>query len=486
MSRRRGALWQAAAWIALILAAAMHILLPPGWLQIGLAVVAFVLFAVDRRFGLFGAAILLLLALPYDRAANFDLLRVADIPIRPHDAIVGLALLLALPRLRRPRISMATIVIGIFLLVGVVAFALGFLFDNPLRDILRDARWWFLYLAGLFAAGIGQTRSSIVRGMLIGATVFAVVAVATTLLPAIDGGLKDRSLTYDRGTLRMQFGNSIFLIPAICYVAWSWVRRFSFGSAGWLLLLVVAASLTLTRVLVLVTLGSLLLAVIWWLWLGRGERARDAGGRALPALGIIGLAVAGAVLGVLVSTAHPVMESLIARGQPIPTPAPGAVAEDPLDRFFFQGDRAGTEAIASGRFSTYARAFLDIRRSPVLGTGMGTLVDIGYTFGGEPFDTPGKLPNVDNAYLTVGLKSGAIGIAAFALLLLWPLVTWWRRGIDRMWVWMLPAWLGILTLTMTQSFAVTGYSPFVISLLVSAIGGFGYASSSRARATAGA
>lgn len=488
MSVDRGRLhWQAAAWGALILAAVTHVLLPPGWLQIGLGALAFGLLARHHSLGTFGAALVVLQALPYDRAANFDLLRLADVPIRPHDAVVGLALLLAAPRLRRPPISIVTIGIAVFLVVGVVAFALGFVFDNALRDILRDARWWFLYVAGLFAAAIGQRRSTIVRGLLIGATAFALVAIATTLLPALEGGLKDRALIYDRGTLRMQFGNSVFLIPAACYAAWSWLGQRRRRTAGWLLVLVAAAALTLTRTLVLVTLGSLVLSVIWWLWLGRSARTSGAG-RAVPALAIIGLAVAGAVAGGLLSAAHPVMETLIVREQPIttPPPAPGAQAEDPIQRFLFQGERSGTAAIASGRFSTYARAIQDIGRSPVVGTGMGTLVDIGYTFGGEPFDTPGKLPNVDDAYLTVGLKSGALGIAAFALMLLCPLVTWVRRGIDRMWVWMLPAWLGILALTVSQSFSVTGYAPFVLSLLVVAIGDLGYAASNRSRASAGA
>lgn len=487
MSGRRRSVRRAAASGALVLAAVTHLVLPPGWLQIALGVVAFGLLARDRRLGLFGAAILVMLALPFDRAANFDLVRVADVPIRPHDAVAGLALLLSLPRLRRPQVSMVMLVIAVFLLVGVAAFALGFVFDNALRDILRDARWWFLYVAGLFAAGIGQTRSGVVRGLLVGATVFAFVAIVTTLLPAVEGGLKDRALIYDRGTLRMQFGNSVFLIPAACYAAWSWLGKRRGLTAGWLVIVVTAASLSLTRTLVLVTLGALLLTVIWWLWLSHRRWAVPAR-RATPTLYIIGLAVAGTVLGTLISVAHPVMETLIVRGQPIttPRPAPGAEAEDPLDRFLFQGDRSGTEAIASGRFSTYARAIQDIGRSPVIGTGMGTLVDIGYTFGGEPFDTPGKLPNVDDAYLTVGLKSGGVGIAAFGLMLLWPLITWVRRGINRVWFWMLPAWLGVLALTVSQSFSVTGYSPFVLSLLIVAIGGLGYTASNRSRAIAGA
>ena len=39
------------------------------------------------------------------------------------------------------------------------------------------------------------------------------------------------------------------------------------------------------------------------------------------------------------------------------------------------------------------------------------------------------------------------------------------RGPRWLRAWLVPAWLGILAMTMTQSFATTGYGPFVLGLL---------------------
>lgn len=479
-------LLRALAFGLLAIATLTYILLPPGWLQIILAIAVFALFARDRRFGVLGAAVLVLLSLPYDRAANSELLRVVGIPIRPHDAIVGLAFLLALPQLRAIRWSVTAVAIAAFLTVGIVALGVGLIVGNEFRDIFRDARWWFLYLIGLLALAGGARRSPILRGLLIGATAFAIVSILTTLLPATDGGLKERALIYDRGTLRMQFGNSIFLVPAACYVAWHWFRRPSVPSGGWLVLLIAAVTLSLTRTFVLVTLASVALGALLWS-IGRW-RSRDTAARKrstiLPSAALAGLLALGLAAGIVVSTLHPLIGSVMAIAEPLPPGvAPGEIAEDPFDRFLFQGDRSGTGAIG-GRFTTYVEALNQIRSSPLIGLGLGSLVDIDYTFGGEDFDTPGKLPNVDDAYLTVGLKAGAIGIAAFTLMMVWPLLVWLRARRSRLLAWIGPAWVGILVLTVTQSFATTGYAPFTLALLVAAIGGLGYASTRRRLAAA--
>jgi O-Antigen ligase len=455
-----------AALIALVLAAGTHALLPAGPLQIGLAVVAYVLLALDRRYGILGAAVLVLLALPYDRSANSDLLRIASIPVRPHDVVVGLALIGALRGLRGLRFSASTLALGTFLAVGVVAFALGFVMGNEPRDILRDARWWFLYGIGLLAIGLPGRRTPILRGLVVGATAFAVVAVLVTVLPAFEDGLKYRSLIYDQPALRMQFGNTAFLIPAGCYVGWRWYRRPSWPVAGWFLLIFAAAALSLTRILILLAVGSLVIALAWW--------SRRPNGSVRRALAAVGIAVAGLALGIAINVVHPVVGELVGIESPVES---GGI----FDRLTFQG-ATGAEGIASGRLETYAEAISRMLTSPVIGLGMGALIDVDYEFGGDEFATPGKLPNVDNAYLTVGLKAGAVGVAVLAILLVRPLAAWRRRGHDRMTHWLLPGWLGIGGLTMTQSFATNGYSPFVLSLLIVLLGGVGYASSSRARA----
>lgn len=451
------------------LAVITHAFLPPGWLQIALAMVAFVLLARDRRYGILGAAILLLLALPYDRAASNGLLRIGSVPVRPHDVIVAVALAASFPAILRVRRSGNGIVIGAFLAVGVVAVVIGVLLGNAPRDILRDARWWFLYGIGLLALGftLPGTRARVVRGLIVGATLFALVAVMVTLLPAFTDGLKYRSLIYDEPVLRMQFGNSVFLIPAALYVSRRWFRRPSGWTSAWLLLLFAGVALSVTRVLMLLALGSLVIALAWWIGRRRALLRRGAA--------VVGLAVAGLVIGITINLLHPYAGALVGIDPPV-DPVGGL-----FDRLTFQGT-TGADAIGSGRFTTYADAISRIRTSPAVGLGMGSLIDIEDHFGGVEMATPGKSPNVDNAYLTVGLKAGAIGIAAMGILLLWPLTAWRRRRRDRLTPWLLPAWLAVLGLTMTQSFATNGYSPFILSLVIVILGGLGYASSSRERA----
>ena len=242
----------------------------------------------------------------------------------------------------------------------------GLIAGNELRDIFRDARWWFMYVIGLLALAGGARRSPIFRGLLIGATVFAIVSIVTTLLPATEGGLKARSLVYDRGLLRMQFGNSVFLIPAACYAAWRWFGRPSLRSACWLILLVAAVTLSLTRTLVLVALASVALgAALWGIdrWRAR-RRATHRRATVRPVLGIAGLLILGLAGGIFVSTAEPIIGALTGMAR-------GDTVEDVFDRLLFQGDRFGVGAIVSGRFNTYVEAMGRIESSPIVGLGLG-------------------------------------------------------------------------------------------------------------------
>jgi len=154
--------------------------------------------------------------------------------------------------------------------------------------------------------------------------------------------------------------------------------------------------------------------------------------------------------------------------------------EDPLGRLLLQSGESGIQLLSGGRFQTYRRAVEVIAADPVIGSGLGALVVAEYTFGGEEFDTPGKLPNVDNAWLTVGMKAGLLGIVTFGLMLGLGLLAA-LRGPRWLRVWLVPAWLGILALTLTQSFATTGYGPFVIGLLT-VLPLLGYADGRAARA----
>jgi len=467
------------AWVSLALAAAVAIAFEPGPWQLVLAAAATLLLSRDPRLGPLPAAMLVVLALPYDRAANNDLLRIAGLPLRPQDMAIGLGVVLALPYLRWPRVSAPLVAIAAFLAVGVGALWVGYVSDYPLRDVFRDARWWFMYATGLLALATSVRRSQVLRALLWGSVVFALIALATTVLPPFPGGLKERSLIFDIGTLRMQFGNSIFLLPALALALWQFLRspNLSRGAIAWLLMVAVTLSLTRTYVAVVALSGLAVLVVAALTSPRPGALARSVAGG-----GVLVLALAS---GIGLNLGHSVVGDTLSRLMPVPsdppTRAPGVSA---IDRFLFEGERAGVGPIVQGRFATYASAVNVILRSPLTGLGLGTLVEVEYAFGGDPFATPGYLPNVDNAYLTVGLKAGAVGIAAFAAMLLsLPLALLRERRLRRLAPWLLPALGGVLVLTLTQSFATTGYSPFGLSLLL-VLGGLGYASSNAARARA--
>jgi hypothetical protein len=48
----------------------------------------------------------------------------------------------------------------------------------------------------------------------------------------------------------------------------------------------------------------------------------------------------------------------------------------------------------------------------------------------------------------------------------WPLWMAFRRRRDRLAWWFVPGWLGVIALSVTQSFATSGYGPFGVSLLL--------------------
>ena len=466
-------------YLLLAASAAAAIALPPGWLVIGLAVGAFFLLALDHRLGPLPAGLAVILALPYDRAANNGLLRLADIPVRPQDAVVFLALVVGAVTAdwSRPRRPIA-VIIGVFLAVGAVALVIGMALGNDVRDVLRDARWWFLYATGLAALLWRVRQRAILCGLLIGVVFFSAIAILTVLLPTFPGGLKARALTYDFGSLRMQFGNSIFLLPATVIVTARFVRRASPIAGLAVLLLLVAVTLSLTRTFVAVTVIAVFATAIWAAVRIHGRRQAF-----IPAATVSLVAVVAIGGGIALNSAQSVLAEVInpppSASQPA-SPRPGLEGEDPLDRLLFQG-RSGFTSLVTGRFATYANAIVVVSRSPLYGGGLGSLVDADYRFGGEGFHTKSRLPNVDNAYLTVALKAGVPGVAAFLAMLLWPLMVVWRGGLRRLVPWFIPAWLGMLTITMTQSFATTGYGPYGLSLLLT-LGGLGYAATSEARA----
>ena len=470
----------AAGIAALVGAAGATIISGTTPLSIVLAGAAVLLLAGHPTLGPLGAAAVVVLALPYDRAANGYLPRIATIPVRPQDVAVAIGLALCLPSVRfsRPRVGFGAWLLVAFLATGIVVLVAGLVGGNDARDILRDARWWFLYGGGIVLLFLPPiARAQVVRGVVLGAIAFAAVAVVTSILPAVPGGLRAHAVEFDFGLLRLQYGNSVFLLFPIAWGAAAWIRGNNAAMVT-LLLASLAVMLSLTRTLMLVSAAVVVLAIMVSL-AGLYTRRRKIGLRpplarmgavvvAVPlclamALGIVTVTGSGAGTGTPVAGEQP------GASQPPVTNAPAG--EDPFGRITFENDESGLEAIAGGRLKTYARAIEVIAAHPFTGSGMGATVVAEYAFGGEIFATPGHLPNVDNAYLTAGMKGGLPAMVVLGVFLVWPALRGVRylRGRDLR-IWWLPAWLGILVLTMTQSFATTGYGPFLLGMLVIVFG----------------
>lgn len=480
--------------VALVGAAGVTIVSGTTPVSILLAGIAVVLLAGHPTLGPLGAAAVVILTLPFDRAANGYLPRIAGIPVRPQDlaVLIGLGLCLPSVRFRRPRAGVGAWLLVAFVAIGIVALVGGFVGGNVSRDILRDARWWFLYGSGLVLLFLPPSaRAQVVRGVLLGALGFAVVVVITSVLPAVPGGLRARAEEFDFGLLRLQYGNSVFLLFLLARGTSDWIRGHTAAIAP-LALASLAVMLSLTRTLMIVSAAVVVLVVLASLAAGH---VRGGAVRRRLSLARIGAAVAVVPLSLVMALAinigtgrpapvtnEPSSSPAVASQEPSSpalTPKPAKPAgEDPFGRITFENDESGWGVISGGRLKAYGRALEVIGANPLGGSGMGATVVADYAFGGETFATPGRLPNVDNAYLTAGMKGGLPAMAILGLLLAWPALRGLRylRGrIAR--IWWLPAWIGILVLTMTQSFATTGYGPFLLGMLV-VIFGRGYASRS--------
>lgn len=446
--------------LALAAAVILAVALPPSLIGVPLGAVAVWGLSRDPRLGILPAALVALLAVPYGRAAENGLALVGGVPLRFHDGVVGAAIVLSLFRLRPVSLRSTTVRIWLaWAVLGVVALAIGILDAHPLRDVLRDARWWFLYAAALLAISVGVPRPAIIRALIIGATIFGLVLIVTALLPAFDGGLKDRSIAYDWGRLRMQFSNSAFLVPTLAWSAHRLLRRPTRFDAAMLGLFGTAVFLSLTRMTILAMLGVLALSVLVAGFVALRDRRIVGFILGTVAVGAIIAASLVAALGVArVGTTTAAIDR-----PPDSQPRPD---DDPVDRIFFQDPNSDSGAIERGRIKTYRSALDVVATEPILGRGLGTLVPIDFTFGGSRPSTPGYQPGVDNAFLTVALKAGIVGVAAFILMLGWPAIRTLSRRRDRFASWLIIGWLGVLGVAFTQSFATTGYGPFGVAMLL--------------------
>ncbi|MGI8998115.1 MAG: hypothetical protein ACR2GO_00165, partial [Candidatus Limnocylindria bacterium] len=463
-----------AGYVGLLISLATLLITFSGWLLVILAGVSTALLSVDRRLGPLPAAMLVMLALPVGRGAEVGLALIGDVPIRPHDAaaLVGAALVLpgALAAVRRPArlLNPMSIPFTVFLLVGVAALVLGMLDANALRDVVRDTRWWSLYAIGLLAILTRTTPDGIVRALVWGMTLYATVILTAMLLPAFPAGLKLGAYLYD-DRMRLHYGQAILLLPLASFAATRALRR----PIPWVAVLglaAAAASITLTRALMAAVVGVVVLAVVWSLLRAhrarRSERSRPATVRTFgPRVAAVLLALAvglGGGVGAYTSGIR-IWIGTDSNGDVGPTTDRPVV--DASERIGGQeGSDLGSQAI--GRLPSYARAFVETSGSPLLGNGIGQLTFVSWTRGEYAGHTRNAQPGVDNAFLTVGLKAGALGIAAFAVLVLWPLRQFLAVPRRRLWAWYLPAWLGILGLSLIESFAVSGYTPFTLSMLI--------------------
>jgi O-antigen ligase len=445
--------------VALGIAIGLTILFPPSLLSAALGVVAVAGLAREPRLGVLPAALLALLAVPYGRAAENGLASIAGVPLRFHDGAVLAALVLALPMLRRLDLrSLVARAVLAWLAVGVVAIAIGVVEGQGARDILRDARWWFLYGFVLLALAGGVRRPQILRAVLLGSTIFGLAILATAVLPAFDGALKERAMAYDWGLLRLQFSNSIFLVVAIAWVVDALLRKPRWLHAALFVLLAGTILISLTRMSIFGMAGVVGLSLLVAIATGAANgEVITAVRRSAVVVALLGLSGAIALGTFTFATMTPERAT---PGQPAPR------TEAPLDRIFFQGPSSSVAAIERGRIATYRAAVAVIGERPITGHGLGTLVAFNYVPGGGRPATPGMQPNVDNAYLTVAMKAGLVGALVFALLVAVPLLEILRRRSDGSIRWFAIAWLGVLALTMTQSFATTGYGPFGLALLI--------------------
>jgi hypothetical protein len=482
---RRGSIgWRVASGaVLLVLAAASVAALPASWLAVGLATLATVGLAGSRRLGWLGAGLLVALALPFGRGADVAPFTIAGLPLRPHDGVIAVAALGGLTTVRWSTLRWSTvrgrpmlIAIALWLALGASALVVGMTDGHGLRDVFRDVRWWGLYVLAAIAILGATRRQQLVRGLLLGCTALALLVIAATLLPAFEGGLKAMALEYDRGTLRMQFGNSAGLVVATGYLAWQAIRLRTPAAFAWVGLVLVAQVLSLTRVSIIVTLAVVALILAAHLWANPRLRAPA---RAVRLVGAVALTL-------VVGIGAGIQASILG----IPPPAPGVPAapagENPLDRITFSDDRSDIGTVvgstgSGGRLATYLNALAEIRDVPLVGRGMGSLVAVAFAYTDARADTLRRQPGVDNAYLTAALKAGIPGALAMAGIMLVPL--WAARGQRRFRTWYIPAWLGIGALTMTQSFAVSSYGPFVVALLA-ALPFVGYAATRTSAARA--
>lgn len=461
---------------------AVVLFFPNGWLPIATAAGATAFLSFDRKLGPVGAALFVMLALPVGRGSEVGLPRLlGDLPIRAHDVVPLVGIALAMPavvrRLGRPAALRwdALVPVALFAAVGVVALAIGFAGDQALRDIVRDARWWAFYGVGLVALLAGVPRANVLRGILWGLTIYCAVLLIGLLMPLFHGGLKYGAYAYDP-RLRLHYGQAVFLLLAVAHVLNRVVRKPTAPGLALLALFASGIAVTITRSLLATLVGVALLTGAWTLltlgrrtplqsWSFVGMAARRLAPAALAVAVGLGAGFGAYQAGIQIWTPDWAYAS-DPGGSASGAPSESRPVRPSLGRVFEDTENAGFGAQGGGRLASYAEAFSDTSESPLLGHGMGRLARISWAWGGFRASTPGSQPGVDNAYLTVGLKAGAVGIAAFAAMFLWPLRLVARRSLRRMRPWFVPAWLGILGLTLIQSFAVSGYAPFTLSLLV--------------------
>ena len=151
--------------------------------------------------------------------------RIEESRFRPQDAALLAGLVLSLPRSAEvQRARRQPVAIAAFLLVGLVAMVLGIVGENAIRECSGTPAGGPCTAA---AAGPDERRDRLGRRscLLLGTTIFAVVVMSVAALPAFEGALKLRALEFDRGLLRMQFGNSTLLLATLAAATVATIRR---------------------------------------------------------------------------------------------------------------------------------------------------------------------------------------------------------------------------------------------------------------------
>lgn len=294
----------------------------------------------------------------------------------------------------RGRISFGKVLstpISLFLIVCVFAGIYGYFNKNSLWCIFRDLRGFLFYLSYFaFYHCFRQKKeiSKAIEAVIIGSIVYSVFVLFMYFSPP-SLEIKKGILTYWQGVNRVYFRNSFVLIFSFVYATFAGLvfskRNYRFLFCGQLFL--IAILLSQTRSIISMALLGLFLSIMFQLKKGI----------IMPMFKKIFIAYL--CLGVFITIGFAMVKLETKVGQNFKQLIVNPVADVSL----------------KGRIASYNKISQKIFTAPIFGFGMGALIEIPWTqtrrfsFMREY----GKLPGVDNTFLTLWYKVGLFGSLFF-------------------------------------------------------------------------